>query len=585
MTSLLVLTLGLVFPASAGVQASQQGSVRGSVVDVTTNAPITAAEVALINLIHGISTTATTGRAWEFLFSAVEPGRYLLRPRGDGYVEVTEDVAGARSRSIVLRSGENLTDMTLRVGAGGVIAGTVLDLEREPVVDAPVSAFRYVYDAIRYRWTWMPAQHARTTDRGEFRIGGLHPGRYVVRATPPSNVELEDSFVGVAGTDAFRTLPLDVRTAITSEQGSGSNQRRDGHLPIYYPNTPDLRQAARIAIDFGRESYVQIVMPLEPAFSIRGAAIDPTSQGRLPTFFSLSSRTIRFPDSEDVAADGTFEFSNLAPGSYDINVILSTNESAGTVPSPIDGLPPLPVPVQPNTHPDRLVGHAEVTVINEDVEDIVIAPEAMTVSGRVEVPGGGMLPGGLFVAIRGLGLSSNQPHPAELHADGAFTITHVPQGDYLLIVTGLSGGMPNGLPAGWYVDSARFGAVDALAAGFRVDPVWAGQRLDIVLRQSSSRLSVTINEVARREGAVFVAAVPDAGRRHRPDLYRTGWTDERGFLSFDGIAPGQYRVFAWERIETNAWLDPEYIAGIESQGRLVRIGENGRESVEFRVIR
>ena len=145
--------------------------------------------------------------------------------------------------------------------------------------------------------------------------------------------------------------------------------------------------------------------------------------------------------------------------------------------------------------------------------------------------------------------------------------------------------MPNGLPAGWYVDSARFGAVDALAAGFRVDPVCAGQRLDIVLRQSSSRLSVTINEVARREGAVFVAAVPDAGRRHRPDLYRTGWTDERGFLSFDGIAPGQYRAFAWERIETNAWLDPEYIAGIESQGRLVRIGENGRESVEFRVIR
>ena len=67
--------------------------------------------------------------------------------------------------------------------------------------------------------------------------------------------------------------------------------------------------------------------------------------------------------------------------------------------------------------------------------------------------------------------------------------------------------------------------------------------------------------------------------------YRTGWTDEDGSLRFDAMAPGEYRVFAWERVAADAWLDPEYIAGIEGRGQLVRVGESGRATVEVRVIR
>ncbi len=571
---------------SAAAQTPGPASIQGMVLDVRTGAPIPGARVGLIGPMGaGASETAEVAAdgAGNYTFSEVEPGEYRLVPQREGYLDAADGVVNRVSGRILVGSGQNLQDVTLLMGPGGAIAGTVQDVERQAVADAPVSVYRYVYDTIDYRWTWTAIESVTTSGGGDFRVDGLDPGRYVVRVTPPSNIGLNEPLARLVDGVDFETLPAEARAAITNRVTG--RQRAGGHLPIYYPNTSDLRQAARIDVDYARETYIRIVMPLESAFSIRGAVVDPSALDRRPTFFSLSSRDIALTRSGNVAADGTFEFSNLAPGTYDINTILSTGEPARMTPSPVPGRPPLPVPVQPNRDPDRLVDHAQVTIVNEDVDEVVIVPDAVEVSGTVETADGAPLPDGLFLAIRGPGLSTNQPHPVELGEDGRFVITHVPEGGYRLVVTGLSGGLPAGLPAGWYVESARMGAIDALDAEFRIDRSWAGQPLEVVLRRSSSDLSVTVDEVTGTQGAVFVAAVPDTRRRHRPYLYRTGWTDEDGSLRFDAMAPGEYRVFAWERVAANAWLDPEYIAGIEGRGQLVRVGESGRATVEVRVTR
>ena len=591
MTIVLLVAMGLSFSGPPMVQASEPASVRGFVVDVATNAPIANAEVELAGTIRrgnrnqiAVSTTATGGSG-EFLFSDVEPGRYSLSARLDGYVDVTAEQAGRSAPSVVIEPGQNVTGMTLRMDAGGVIAGTVLDVERQAVAEAPVAAYRRQYDANMERWLWEPLEYSTTDARGEFRIDGLPPGQFVVHATPPTNVERDDSLASIRNSEAFRqALPRRLQSAIRVGAALGGDCR-DGDAPIYYPNTPDLRQAARVAVDHGSERYLEIVMPREPVFAVRGAVIDPTPLGRRPTIVTLSSKAIEISECRELGDDGTFEFRNVAPGTYDINVILSTNRPAGYVQPPRPDQTPLPLPVIPTTDPDRLVAHMEVTVINEDVEDLVIVPEAMTVSGTVETGDGGTLPRGVWVAIRGPGLSSNMPPPAEVGEDGAFTIAHVPERDYRLVITELSGGMPSGLPTGWYVESARMGGIDALDAAFRIDRSWVSQPLEITLARSSSTLTIQVDDAAIPADGIFVVAVPDEARRHRPYLYRTGWTDDGGFLSFDAIAPGEYRVFAWERVAANAWLDPVYIAGIESRGRLVRVGENGRESAEVRVIR
>jgi hypothetical protein len=43
-------------------------------------------------------------------------------------------------------------------------------------------------------------------------------------------------------------------------------------------------------------------------------------------------------------------------------------------------------------------------------------------------------------------------------------------------------------------------------------------------------------------------------------------------------------VFSWEDIEDGLWRDPEFIRRNEAAGRVVRMIEGGRESVELTAI-
>ena len=172
MTTLLLVAIGVSLPLSAVSQVSRPASIGGVVVDVATNAPTANAEVELIrriqrgNLIEReVSTTVTDGDG-AFLFSAVEPGQYGLNARLDGHVDVTEDYVGRTTRSVAIASGQSVTGLTLRLGRDGVIAGTVLDLERQAVANSPVSALRYQYDTLGQAWRWELLQFATANEQG-----------------------------------------------------------------------------------------------------------------------------------------------------------------------------------------------------------------------------------------------------------------------------------------------------------------------------------------------------------------------------------------------------------------------------------
>ena len=77
--------------------------------------------------------------------------------------------------------------------------------------------------------------------------------------------------------------------------------------------------------------------------------------------------------------------------------------------------------------------------------------------------------------------------------------------------------------------------------------------------------------------------VPERARFRR-DLYRTTTTNQHGLFSLPGIAPGDYRVFAWESIEEFAWFDPEILAKFDARGRAVRITETSNEKLDLRII-
>ena len=49
------------------------------------------------------------------------------------------------------------------------------------------------------------------------------------------------------------------------------------------------------------------------------------------------------------------------------------------------------------------------------------------------------------------------------------------------------------------------------------------------------------------------------------------------------MVPGDYKLFAWEVVESNAWTDPDFLRNYEKQWNRGSRGEGGRASAEVTV--
>ena len=61
-------------------------------------------------------------------------------------------------------------------------------------------------------------------------------------------------------------------------------------------------------------------------------------------------------------------------------------------------------------------------------------------------------------------------------------------------------------------------------------------------------------------------------------------TDSQGQFTITDLAPGEYRVLAWEDAEEGAPLDAEFRQSFESAAVGVRVEANGRETVSLKAI-
>jgi hypothetical protein len=59
---------------------------------------------------------------------------------------------------------------------------------------------------------------------------------------------------------------------------------------------------------------------------------------------------------------------------------------------------------------------------------------------------------------------------------------------------------------------------------------------------------------------------------------------EDGPVNLRGIPPGSYKLFAWEELEPNAYLNADYLHGYEDWGVPVKIASGENAPVAVRVI-
>jgi hypothetical protein len=97
---------------------------------------------------------------------------------------------------------------------------------------------------------------------------------------------------------------------------------------------------------------------------------------------------------------------------------------------------------------------------------------------------------------------------------------------------------------------------------------------------------VVLNDKQEPAAAALVALIPDdAQRRERRDSYHIAGTDQYGKFALKSIDPGEYKLYAWDDIESGAYSDPDFVKPFESQAVTMSIRENSRETGQLKLIK
>ena len=230
-------------------------------------------------------------------------------------------------------------------------------------------------------------------------------------------------------------------------------------------------------------------------------------------------------------------------------------------------------------------GQARVSVGNSDVDGVVV-----TVGSGVEVPGHLRLDGQAGATTTTLdrlnvqltpssggaiGTNVQPPQTSRTNTDGSFTIQNVLPGEYRIGVAPL--------PAGFYIKDARIGGHDLLSEPLNISASFSGS-LEVVVSAGASQLEGTVTgEDLQPVAGIQAVLIPDQ-HRDRVDLYKIALSDQNGRFHMQGIAPGNYKVFAWRGIDQFAWFDPDLMKRYEQKGQPVIVREASRETVQVKII-
>jgi hypothetical protein len=146
-------------------------------------------------------------------------------------------------------------------------------------------------------------------------------------------------------------------------------------------------------------------------------------------------------------------------------------------------------------------------------------------------------------------------------ADGSFMIPAITAGRFRVQV--------DGLDRASYVADVRQGTLSIYDTGFDVGAE-PPKPIEVIVSSGAATVEgIVRNQAGNPLASATIAVVPPESRRQNRALYRTGTSDTQGRFSVPGIAPGNYKVFAWESIPPGAFFNARFLSGYEDRGRFV----------------
>jgi protocatechuate 3,4-dioxygenase beta subunit len=510
-------------------------SLEGRVVNAAGSDPIRKASLTLASSGTPMGATKTeTDDEGRFAFRDLDPGRYTLTGEKAGFAR---QAYGARSNpgtgsALILAKGQQTKDLVLKLTPAAVITGRVLDEDGEPVANAIVMASKTLYQHGEPQLT--PVGSAGANEMGEYRIGGLSAGSYVLAATNRTALS------GLTG---------------SSNKPAGEGPERD-YVTTYYPNSVDPASAVPVQVAPGAEMSANI--RLAKADTVRvGGKVSGALEGKqvLVLLVPKSAGSMQQLASGRSAAakpDGSFEIAGVTSGAYTLTVVSED----------MSGMP--------------LFSSQGIQVGKERVEGVAprfAAAGEITGAVAVDGPAPAALKSVKVTLVAPPGAKAITTPMAAVGDDGKFILKSVPSARYLAEVSGA--------PETAYVKSVKLGGQDTPDEGFDLAGGAAGP-LQIRLSLSGAEVSGAVrNADDNPQADATVVLMPDS---RRASLYRETRTGKDGSFSFKGVAPGDYKALAWEDVETAAYKDPEYLNKVGSKAEALSLKESDRKSISLKVI-
>jgi Carboxypeptidase regulatory-like domain len=552
---MITLLIALILQTPVMKRAPFTASITGSVVRAGTGEPVSRARILLTRVEGKLSDsiTAIAGDDGKFTIRNIPPGAYRVFSDKVDYVRAEYGQRAMRRSGtpVTLNAGQQVSDIALSMVPAGVITGRVLDPYNEPIAKVFVRALKPTYSQGERMLDLV--QQTQSNDLGEYRFFDLTPGLYFISATPyfASRIERNQYLTPTPprlGAFGEGTAGRGV-TNILNVGGFMDPMALNGetYIPTYYPHTTDPNLAVPIEVKpDAAVDGINIGTTRVRSLSVRGLVIDAAT-GQPPSERTACSGGPSRPQSLlTTGADGGFEISGVVPGVYQIRC---TTRS--------------------------LMGVTSVDVRDADVDNVrVLVHPRFNVTGRITLEGNDQsaVPDYSKMQVMVAGIRT----PFVVQPDGAFNVSNLGVGDYQFSLKG----MPDGL----YLKSARIGETDILAGATHLEAT-PRNVLEMIVSPNAATVEAVITDVdGRPVQDARAVLIPDAPLRQRFDLYQSAMTDAAGLVRFEGVSPGEYKVFAWQDIDENAWQNVEVLRVFEDRATAVELVGTSRVTVRVRVL-
>ena len=591
-------------------------TVEGIVTILGTSDPVPGAVVEMrkteCGRTGGESLSATTGADGRFSFKEVRAGNWCIgAAKAGGALSPAEyQQRGYKSRgtAIPIADNQQVRDIRIMMPRTGGIAGRVLDSDGEPMGHARVQAMEAFYQNGEKRLYTLNV--VQTNDRGEFSLYWLPPGEYYVSAVPEDparqNVMFSVSPPGIGGHRSDAMPPV-----VTRKNLPDGSFTEEVYRAVYYGGGTDPQRAQKIEVRPGTSSNIELSFAgaRTQSFHIRGRALNgvtgqPAEGAQVRLFPKDWTATAIVPYGR-VDKTGNFDIGGVAPGSYALFAAASTRDPNAPNPAQLQGLQAAQIQqmIAQGINPGGQIpigARVPVEMSNSNLENISVnlLPGGVLVgefvfegdlatkltpqqksSLRVSISRQPDIPGAALGGQSNGGIANNA-------TDTSFRMQSIFPGEFRVMVSPFINGFswtPQTLPdplGTMFVKAIRYGNVDALSDGLRLESHNPDQRLQIVLANGGKLDGAVTNERNEPMANVKVVLVPDFALRSHDELYRNAVTDASGKFKIQGIPAGDYRVFAFEDIADGAWQDVEVLRPVEGRGKPVRITEGGQTAVE-----